>query len=494
MATQTYSELLAHIKQTTALQQAAGVLSWDQEVMMPKKGADARAEQMGALESALHERRTDPRVGEWLAKLNGAALGPAELRNVELTRRAYDRATKVPARLAEELARLTARAQGIWAEARAANRFEDFAPTLATVIDLKREEAAAIAAEGQSHYDALLNDFEPGMTTEVLSPLLESLRPRLSALRQRIAESGMKKVQLNGTFPTDAQLKLARVMADNVGYDWEAGRLDLSVHPFSSGTGGDSRITTRVDETEPFGCLYSTQHELGHALYEQGVPVDHAFTPVGQHVSMGVHESQSRLWENQIGRSRAYAEWFYPKFVQAFGASGLKDAGDLYRVLNSVETGFIRTESDEVHYNLHILLRFELERDLIGGALQVSDLEVAWNDRFQRDFGVAVPDAANGVLQDVHWSVGLFGYFPTYSLGNIYAAQLNEKLRSDVPNLDDQISAGDTSAVLNWLRKHVHEHGSLYEPAELMERASGEEISVEPLLNYLESKYAKVVS
>ena len=240
------------------------------------------------------------------------------------------------------------------------------------------------------------------------------------------------------------------------------------------------------------GCLYSTLHELGHALYEQGIPEELAMTPVGHHVSMGVHESQSRLWENQIGRSLDFCQWFHPQFCESFGKDRVQDAETLYRLVNRVETGFIRTESDEVHYNLHVLLRFELEWDLIGGTLEVADLEEEWNSRFERDFGIAVPDAANGVLQDVHWSVGLFGYFPTYSLGNIYAAQLNEKLRADIGDLDQQISNGETGAVLAWLRDAIHHQGSLYSPDELMVRASGERVSGEPLLTYLETKYGEM--
>ncbi|MEN0041566.1 MAG: carboxypeptidase M32, partial [Pseudomonadota bacterium] len=417
-------------------------------------------------------------------------LDDVQTANLRLIRRAYDRDSKVPAKLAEDLARTTARAQGVWAAARKANRFEDFALELKTIIALKREEAAAIAAPGQSTYDALLADFEPGMTVDVLSPLLEGMRPRLSALRQTIAESGRQAPEMSGTFPTGGQMELARLMALNAGYDFEAGRLDLSVHPFSSGTMDDSRITTRLDEADPLGCLYSTQHEVGHALYEQGLPREHVLTPVGTHVSMGVHESQSRLWENQIGRSHAYCRWLFPHFEEHLGNGGLVDEDAFHATINRVETGFIRTEADEVHYNLHVLLRFELERDLISGTLEVDDLEAAWNERFERDFGLAVPDAAHGVLQDVHWSVGLFGYFPTYSLGNIYAAQLNLALRETVPDLDEQIAAGDTSAILAFLRERVHSKGSLLEPADLMEQASGQRVSSEPLLDYLEAKYS----
>ena len=288
-------------------------------------------------------------------------------------------------------------------------------------------------------------------------------------------------------------MKLARKLAEVLGFDWGSGRLDQSVHPFSSGTAQDTRITTRIDNADPLGCLYSTVHELGHALYEQGITEDLGLTPVNNHVSLGVHESQSRLWENQIARGQSFCHWLAPHFIQSFPDCGLNDAGDLYRAVNRVETGFIRTESDEVHYNLHVLLRFELERELIAGELDIVDLESEWNRRFETDFGLKVPDAANGVLQDVHWSVGLFGYFPTYSLGNSYAAQLNQAMRKDIGDLDQQLREGETGAVLSWLRKNVHAHGSLYDPGDLMQRASGAPVSVEPLLAYLETKYCEML-
>ncbi len=492
MATKIYAELMDHVKQTQALSQIAGLLEWDQEVMMPADGAPARAEQAAALEAVSHERRTDPRIGDWLSALEQVELNAAQSANIKLIRRTYERSSRIPGKLAEELARVTARAQGIWAKARAANRFEDFAPELTRIIELKREEATCLAHDGVSGYDALLEGFEPGMTVAVLQPLLEDMRPRLSALREKIAVSKVTQPHLQGPFDTGNQMELARKLADVVGYNWQAGRLDLSVHPFSSGTAGDSRITTRVDDTEPLGCLYSTIHELGHALYEQGMPSAHAFTPVGQHVSMGVHESQSRLWENQIARSRPFCAWFFPHFKAAFGDCGVDNADDLYRAVNRVETGFIRTESDEVHYNLHVLLRFELERELIVGDLDVVDLESEWNRRFGRDFGVAVPDAASGVLQDVHWSVGLFGYFPTYSLGNIYAGQLHALLRANQADLDGKLEQGKTGDILNWLRDGIHQQGSLYGPQQLIEKVVGEPVSSEPLLDYLEAKYGEL--
>ena len=487
-----YDQLLTHIKQSSALGQIAGVLSWDQEVMMPHNGAGMRSEQMAALEVVSHAHRTDPRIGEWLDKIDVKDLDQVATANVRLISKSYERSTKIPAKLSEELARTTSQAQGIWAKARAANSFVDFAPSLSKIIDLKRQEAQCLATgtESDNLYDALLNDFEPGMTVAVLHPLLEGMRPRLTALREKIANSGVQQPHLKGPFDTDVQMELARKFADVVGYNWKSGRLDLSVHPFSSGTGNDSRITTRVDADNPLDCLYSTLHELGHALYEQGMPEQYALQPIASYASMGVHESQSRLWENQIGRSKAYCTWLMPQMNDAFGKNTVSSVDELYKIINRVETGFIRTEADEVHYNLHVLLRFELERELISGALEVADLESEWNRRFERDFGLKVENSANGVLQDVHWSVGLFGYFPTYSLGNIYAAQLNETLRKTEPHLDDEIANGKTRAALKWLRANIHQKGSLYKPDELIENVVGAKVTSDPLLNYLEEKYS----
>ena len=492
MSNSAYSSLMAHSKQIQVLSQIAGLLEWDQEVMMPPDGAATRAEQAGTLEAVAHERRTDPRVGDWLNATEDEDLSNVQKRNVELAKRSYQRSVRIPVALAEELARSTARAQGIWAKARKDNKFAEFSPELAKIVKLRREEAACLADNDTGAYDALLNDYEPNMKLETLQPLLENMRPRLLQLREKIASSKMSQPILSGSFSSAEQMKLSRRLADLVGYTWSAGRLDLSVHPFSSGSRSDSRITTRVDEKEPFGCLYSTLHELGHSLYEQGLPEEHEFAPVGSHISMGVHESQSRLWENQVGRSREFCSWFYPHFKRSFENSGLNNAEELYRAVNRVETGFIRTESDEVHYNLHVLLRFELERELISGELEVADLEHEWNRRFERDFGLKVPDAASGVLQDVHWSIGLFGYFPTYSLGNIYAGQLYSTIRKNQPDLDDNLKQGRTDGVLSWLRETIHRQGSLLSPVHLVENAVGAAVDSDPLLTYLETKYSEI--
>jgi len=308
------------------------------------------------------------------------------------------------------------------------------------------------------------------------------------ALREAVLDKPAPTA-LTGTFDEGAQMRLARQVAKTFGYDMARGRVDKAVHPFSSGSGLDVRITTRTNPVDPFNSLYSTIHEVGHGAYEQNIHADHLLTPVGQGVSMGVHESQSRIYENQLGRSEAFAVWLYGQMREAFGDLSVPDAQALYAAINRVGSGYIRTEADEVHYNLHILLRFDLERDLIARRLEVGDLEAAWNERFAADFGVAVDRASNGVLQDVHWSIGLFGYFPTYTLGNVYAGCLYEALRRDVPDLEGALSEGDLSPATDWLRDKVQTHGGLFQPRETIARACGEEPSEEPLLRYLEEKF-----
>ena len=479
--------LLGHLKQLAALSQVAALLRWDQEAMMPEHGGAQRAEQSGAIAAVLHGRSADPRIPEWIAGIDRDRLSLFDRRNLEEAQRAYDKATRIPARLAEETARAASEGQQIWATARAEKDFVKFAPALKRNIELKREEAHSLAEPGTDLYDALLDEFEPGAHASKLLPLLESLRPRLVALREKIAEKPGPE-PLNGHFPAAAQLALARKVATRIGYDLEAGRLDTVVHPFCLGIAGDVRITTRVDEADPFNCLYSTIHEVGHALYGQGAP--DPYMPAADYCSMGVHESQSRFWENQVARSRPFADWLYPAMSDALGDLNLDGPDDLCAAVNRVQTGFIRTEADEVHYNLHILLRFELERELVAGTLEVDDLEAAWNERFARDFGVQVPDVSLGVLQDVHWSIGLFGYFPTYSLGNIYSACLDRAMRKALPDRDEMVRNAETAQILDWLRDNIHRQGRLYAAPELIERATGEAPGAGPLLDYLEAKFS----
>jgi carboxypeptidase Taq len=480
-----YDELMAYQRQTEALGRVAERLGWDQETMMPSGAAEQRSEEMAAIEAVLHARRTDPRVGDWLAKVSPTdPVAQAQIREIQRT---FDRAIKVPSRLAEEVARVTSRAQGIWAQARAEDDVAAFAPILTEVLALRREEATAVA-DGGDAYDALLQDYEPGTTAAEIAAIFDAMRPRLVSLREKVLDQ-QAPADLNGHFDPALQMALSEDVADAFGYDRNRGRIDKAVHPFSSGSGNDVRITTRTSERDPFNCVYSTIHEVGHAAYELAIDQAYALTPLGRGVSMGVHESQSRIYENQLGRSRAFTGWLYEKMRTRFGDLALQNADAFYAAVNKVRRGYIRTEADEIQYNLHIMLRFDLERALVAGDLQVSDLEAAWNDRFEADFGYAVDRASNGVLQDVHWSVGLFGYFPTYALGNVYAGCLNEALRDAVPDVDAALSQGDASPATDWLGANLQRYGSLRTPQDTIIHAAGFSPRPEPLLNYLETKF-----
>lgn len=480
-----FNDLMAFQRETSALGQIAGRLGWDQETVMPRGAAPQRAEEMAAIEAVLHARRSDPCVADWLDQARAEdEAGHAQLREI---RRAYDRAVKVPADLATAIARVTSAAQGTWAQARADEDVAAFLPVLEEVVSLRREEGVALA-QGGDIYDALVEDYEPYTTGAQIAAIFDQMRPRIVALRAAVLDRPEPRA-LSGNFDEMDQMRLSQKLAVTFGYDLNRGRVDKAVHPFSSGSGSDVRITTRTSETDPFNCFYSTIHEVGHAAYEQGIDPAYALTPLGRGVSMGVHESQSRIYENQLGRSRAFTGWLFGQMKDVFGDFGIDDADGFYATVNRVHNGYIRTEADEIQYNLHIMLRFDLERALMSGDLQVGDLETAWNDRFLADFGYAVDKPSNGCLQDVHWSVGLFGYFPTYSLGNVYAGCLNQALRAAVPDLDTQLAEGDTSGATSWLRENVQQYGGLYAPRDIIQRASGVEPGPEPLLDYLEGKF-----
>lgn len=482
------SDLLAFERQTQALGQIAGRLGWDQETMMPSGAAALRGEEMAAIEAVLHARRCDPRVGDWLAGAD--ATTEAEHAQLREIRKSYERAQKVPSDLAQALAKVTSQAQGIWANARADGDVSAFAPTLAQVVKLKREEGAALAVGGDV-YDAMLQDYEPDITAADLDQMFGAMRPVLSELRGNVLAQA-PIAGLDSNFDETLQLALSQKLATQFGYDLTKGRIDKAVHPFSSGSGADVRITTRTDPRDPFNCFYSTIHEVGHGCYEQNIDPDYALTALGHGVSMGVHESQSRIYENQLGRSRAFTGWLYREMRATFGDFGIADEEQFYRTVNRVTTGYIRTEADELQYNLHVLLRFDLERALMAGDLQVNDLEAAWNDRFLADFGYAVDTPANGCLQDVHWSVGLFGYFPTYSLGNVYAGCLHRALGDAVPDLETQLGQGDTSQAVAWLKENVQRHGGLKSPVATIQDACGFEPNEAPLLSYITEKFSEI--
>lgn len=489
-----YTDLLAYQRQTEALSQVAGRLGWDQETMMPRGAATQRGEEMAAMEGILHARRTSPAVAEWLAQIDDAHLDTVAQAQMRHIRRDFDRTSKVPADLAARIAQVTSVAQGKWAEARAADDFATFEPVLTEVLHLKREEGAALARDGTGDgdvYDAMLDDYEPGTTAKDIEALFAPLREALVPLRAACLEAAQPPA-LNHDFDEAAQLRLSTRLAQAFDYDLDHGRIDTAVHPFSSGSGKDVRITTRTALRDPFNCFYSTIHEVGHAAYEQNISDDFLLTPLGRGVSMGVHESQSRSYENQLARSEPFTAWLFEQMRAEFGDFGIPDARTFYRTVNRVSRGFIRTEADEVQYNLHVMLRFDLERALVSGDLMVADLEAAWNDRFLADFGSNVPKASFGCLQDVHWSVGLFGYFPTYAIGNLYAACLFEKLAADVPDLDAALAMGDPSAATGWMARNLQVHGGLYAPGEIIEKASGQAPTPGPLIRYLEQKFTDI--
>ncbi|KNG95274.1 carboxypeptidase M32 [Pseudaestuariivita atlantica] len=489
-----YDALMAHVRETQALAQVAGRLGWDQQTMMPPGAAHQRGEEMAAMEGVLHARRVDPRVGEWLAAIDPAdldAVGQAQVREV---RRAFDRATRVPADLAAELARKTTAAHMAWAAARAEDDFAAFRPHLEEVVALRVREAEALADGGGDHYDALLQDYEPGMTAAEIAAMFDGMRPDLVELRKTALDAAPAP-ELTGSFDEDLQLAVSTRLAQTFGYDLQTGRIDKALHPFSSGSGQDVRITTRTALRDPFNCFYSTIHEVGHATYEQNIDDAFLLTPLGNGVSMGVHESQSRIYENQLGRSRAFTGWLYEVMRDTFGDFGVADADAFYRTVNAVRRGYIRTEADELQYNLHIMLRFDLERAMLAGDLPVAELETAWNDRFAADFGYAVDRASNGVLQDVHWSEGLIGYFPTYSLGNVYAGCLFEAMRADLPDLDASLAQGEVGPALTWLREALQVHGGLRTPRDSIAHAcKGAAPSSAPLMAYLRDKFTALAA
>ncbi len=486
--TATYEALAARFREILALEQAQSLLGWDQQTVMPRKGAQSRAEQLAALELVIHERYTSPELAELVHGIDRSKLDPVQQANVRLAQRHIERAQRIPASLATELSRLTSLGQTVWADARRNKRFADFAPTLARIVELKRQEAQCLA-DGGKLYDALLDAYEPAAQTTEIATIFERLRPQLVALLKRTA-GAPHAPSLGSDFPTAPQLELARDVIGHMGYDFDAGRIDLTIHPFCSGKGpGDVRIATRARPDDLQDCLYSTIHEAGHALYEQNIDPMLELSLAGNAASMAVHESQSRLWENQIARSRAFIEWLYPQLCERFELS-VDSADAFYAAINRVEPSFIRTEADEVTYNLHVILRFDLERDLIDSRLEVSDLEQAWNLRVRQDFELEVTDPSLGVLQDVHWSAGAFGYFPTYTLGNIYAAELFAAMAKDLGPLDPEVARGEFGRIRRWLTEKIHRHGSIYPPRELMLRAIGRAPTEQTLVDYLERKFA----
>jgi carboxypeptidase Taq len=478
------------------LHAVGALLFWDQNTMMPPGGAAARADQLATLERVAHAKLTDPGLAGLLAALEGWTAGEDpesdDVRLVACLRHDFEKAVRVPGSLAADMSHAAALGQQAWQEAREAGDFGRFEGALARHLDLRHAYAACFDGSGRyAHpYDVLLDDFEPGLTTAELVPLFAGLREALVPLVRAAADPGEDPLRA-GPFPVaDQRAALTEILAA-VGFDPASWRLDETVHPFAQSLATtDVRITTRWEESDLGMALYSVLHEFGHGLYEAQIDPALARSPLGEPIGLGVHESQSRLWENVIGRSRPFCSWVLPVLRRHLPAFAALDAEGLFRAANAVRPSLIRIEADETTYNLHVLLRFELELELMEGRLAVADLPAAWDAGMDRLLGVAVPGPVQGVLQDIHWSAGLIGYFPTYTLGNLIAAQLWARLAADVPDVEAQIAAGEFATIREWLRGHVHRHGRKLPPRELLRRATGEPLSPEPFLDYLRAKLA----
>jgi carboxypeptidase Taq len=491
-----YDELIRRMREEALLTSCEALLEWDQETYMPPGGVEHRSEQLALLAGLLHERGTDPRLGELLDELEGSDLladgrSPVAV-NVRELRREYTRYVRLPRRLVEEMARTTALAQIAWAEARAAARFPAFRPWLDKIVELKRAEAECVGYVREP-YDALLEDHEPGMDSQIVARLFDALRRELVPLAARISSSSPSRLARTlGHFPVDQQRSFGEAVAAAVGFDTRRGRFDLGVHPCCSGIGpGDCRLVLRFDAGDFVGGLLTILHEVGHGLYEQGLDPDHYGTPMGEPASVGMDEAQARLWENRVGRSRGFWRHFYPRSRELFSDSLRGVELDRFLLtVNQVRPTLIRVNADEVTYNLHILVRFELERALVSGDLKSADLPDSWNASYRRYLGITPPDDRLGCLQDGHWADGLFGYFPTYTLGDVFAAQLFAKAEAELGNLEQQFAKGEFSELVSWLGRKVYREGSRYPSARLIETITGSPPNQRPLIEALRAKYS----
>ncbi len=494
-------KLYAHLRETALLGSVGHVVSWDQETYMPDGAAPLRSEQLQMLSGMVHDRASSSELGELIARaaeesvVNNDELAQA---NVREAKRDYDKATKLPKELVEEMAKCASLGMTGWREAREKQDFSLFLPWLEKTVELNRRKAECLGIPaGGEAYDALMDTFEPGMTAQRTAEIFAPLREFTVDLLARVQQSGVEPDMKPGTteLPIDKQREFCAAVIEQMGYDFTAGRMDDTTHPFCSGFGpGDTRITNRYRPDAWLDALSSATHEAGHGMYEQGLPKSDRFgQPAAEAVSLGMHESQSRMWENQVGRSRDFWKWGVGAAQRAFGdALGGADAEAIFRAANAIAPNFIRVESDELTYNLHIMLRFDLERAMIAGELACNDLPGIWNERMKSDFGLEVPNDAMGCLQDVHWSMGAMGYFPTYTFGNLYAAQLWEAMGAAQPDRDERIARGDFAGVLEWLRTNIHAHGRRYPAEELCERVTGSRLDPAPLMRHLEEK-AKAV-
>ena len=491
-APEAYADLLGQYERIATLESAGGVLSWDQQVTMPEGGTPARSKQQSTLSGLGHELLTEDAVADWLADLEGADLSGEQAASVREIRREHRRADRVPQELIEELSRASSEALPVWEEAKAGDDFDAFAPKLEELIERNREYAAHIDPD-RDPYEVLFEEYEPYIGIDTAERVLTRLRDELVPLIDDLNDADPDLADpFEGTYAEDAQEAVSREILDALGYDWDRGRLDTSSHPFTSGNQFDCRITTRFHETDPLDALTATVHEFGHAQYTLGLPQDAFGTPLGDDRDLVVHESQSRFWENHVGRTEAFWEWALPIVREHFG--GLEDATarDVYEAANRIyPENHIRVEADELTYHMHVILRFEIERDLIRGDLDVAEIPAVWNEKLEEYLGVRPDTDAEGCLQDIHWSHGAFGYFPTYSLGSVLAAQLDHHVRNDL-DVDELVREGEFDPIREWMGEHVHRHGSRYTTPDLIKEATGEPFTADYFLEYANLKFGEL--
>jgi carboxypeptidase Taq len=479
-------------RQIADLAGSAATLTWDQETLMPEKGATFRARQISTLAGLRHKLLVDPAFGDLVEAASEQATTPEAKADIREARRQHLKAIKVPGQLVRQLASTSSLAYCAWVDARKQSSFTAFAPWLEKIISLKIQEARCLKL-GVTPYDSLLDEYEPGMQESKLSSLFSAIRPQLTSLLHEIRDCTLSKTDLNirGHYPLEGQAEFGKMVLTAMGFDWKAGRLDVSPHPFCTGLSPhDVRMTTRYDETDFSISFFGMVHECGHALYEQGLDPKRYGLPGNETVSLGIHESQSRLWENLVSRGASFWEFWYPKLKETF--PGQLDSVSLDQFLlcmNKVNAGLIRVEADEISYGLHVILRFEIERALLSEELKVKDLEDYWSEQMGEYLGVQPANAAEGVLQDVHWSSGLFGYFPTYLLGTIYATQFYDRAKQEIPHLEKNIAAGSMDSLREWLQSNIYCRGKIHSAAELVMEVTGETLQANQFLEYLSTKY-----
>ena len=496
---QTYQNLVGKLEELGQLEQIMGILHWDQEVIMPTGGARARGGQLASLAGVIHEKMTDPAIGELLDQLESGAsnddFDPYQQCNIRETRRVYDRETKVPMALVQELAELGSRGHHVWAKAREENKYSDFAPILERLIELKKQWAHHIQPD-QPPYDVLMDVYERGLTMDQVDPIFDRLKTKLVLLIHAIQESAYQPDTsfLKGEFAVEKQEALGRTISEALGFDFDKGRIDVSVHPFCGGADPtDVRITTRYGTDNFMESLFAVIHETGHAMYEQGRMERDRALPVSEALTTGIHESQSLFWERMISKQKAFCEHYLKLFQETF-PDNLKDVGlqAFFEAINVSRPSFIRVEADEVTYPMHIILRYEIEKGIFDGTHTVSDLPEVWNNKMQDYLGIRPQTDTEGVLQDVHWSSGGFGYFPSYTFGAMYACQFYNAFKREAPDLEDWIRQGNFRAVKDWLNRNIHVKGKLLSTEALLQEVTGEALNPDHFITYLKNKYRDI--